>query len=293
MIPVTVVVSTCRREETLLRALLSVRAQTEAPLEILVADDNADGEWNRKVEAVCEKTGAVHIVNPVNLGSAENRNRAAKMAKGEYLAFLDDDDAYAPDKLKNQYAAIVSAGADLCFDDLKLVDENGKTVETRVRDFLIGAEKKDYMRLHLLNHLCGFDTMMLRRSFFEEIGGIPPIDQGDDLFLTGVAIERGGLICYCPGFGTTATVHASGGLSSGENKLICARKTLEFKKKHRDQVSGREWRYIRVRHFAVVAFAYLRMRKWIPFAANAAMSFLCSPTMCMRLFFQKMRERGK
>lgn len=89
---ISVIISTYRRDESLKTAVASVRAQTYPDVEILIADDNADPAWNGKVARVAAEYGARHIVNEQNLGSARNRNHAASLATGEYLAFLDDDD---------------------------------------------------------------------------------------------------------------------------------------------------------------------------------------------------------
>lgn len=109
---ISVIISTYRRDESLKTAVASVRAQTYPDVEILIADDNADPAWNGKVARVAAEYGARHIVNEQNLGSARNRNHAASLATGEYLAFLDDDDRYLPDKLARQYECIREKGAD-------------------------------------------------------------------------------------------------------------------------------------------------------------------------------------
>lgn len=289
---VSVVVATYRRDEALKNALASLKEQTLKDMEILVADDNADHAWNEKVEKICAEFGARHVVNEENLGSARNRNRAASMAQGKYIAFLDDDDVYLPEKLEKQLAAIEKADADVCIEDLRLVDEEGKTVETRVRDYLVGADPRSYLRLHLVHHMSGTDTVMFRREAFDRIGGFPPINLGDEFYLMAKALTEGLKLCYHPEIGALGTVHKTGGLSSGDSKIKCETDLYEYKKPFMLGLPGRDRRYIRMRHYAVLAFAYLRMRDMGAFVKNAALSFVCAPISCARFFVKKLSERS-
>lgn len=284
MSTISVIISTYRRGERLKEAVASVRAQTYPDVEILIADDNADPVWNKTVARIAAEYGAKHIINEENLGSARSRNRAATFAAGEYLAFLDDDDRYLPDKLARQYACIRENGADMCIEDLTLVNEDGRFVETRSRRYLENAQPQDYMKLHVLYHMTSPDTLMFRRAYFEAFGGFAPIDLGDDFYLMERAIEQGGTLCYHPYAGTVAVVHSrEGGLSSGENKLKCEERLFPYLRKFRPLFTTAEWRGVCARHYAVLAFAYLRMKKYAPCLLNSARAFFLSPRMCVKL----------
>lgn len=289
---ISVVVATYRRNAILRRALASLRAQTYGNIEILVADDNADRVWNARVAAICSEFGARHVINEVNLGSARNRNRAAAEATGEYISFLDDDDVYLPHKIAHQLAAIEKAQADVCIEDLRLVDEDGRVVETRTREYLIGADPADYLRLHLIYHMTGTDTVMFKKEAFDRIGGFPPIDLGDEFYLMAKAITKGLRICYHPEIGSLGTVHKTGGLSSGDSKIKCENDLYKYKKTLMLLLPRRDRYYVRMRHFAVLAFAYLRMGRMGPFLLNSLKSFGAAPVSCVKLFIQKMQERS-
>lgn len=290
---VSVIVGTYRREEELRRALRSVRQQTYQNLEIIVGDDNADADWNERVDEICGEFGAIHVVNEENLGSARNRNRAAGRATGEYLAFLDDDDMYRKQKIENQLKTILSADADVCIEDLKLADEKGRAVETRTRKYLFSARAENYLGLHLIHHMTGTDSLMFRKSAFDRIGGFPPIDLGDEFYLMAKALSSGLKLCYHPETGVVATVHNSGSLSSGESKIRCENDLYAYKKQFFPRLTVRERMQVRMRHHAVLAFAYLRMKNWSGFAKHAALSFFSSPFACAKLFLKTLLERSR
>ena len=109
-------------------AVNSVLAQIGASLEVIVADDgSSDGavDW---AEAQAAADPRVRVLRaPENRGAAAARNRALAAARGEWLALLDADDSFAPDRL----ARLVDLGeerqADIVVDNLRLMDAEGVT----------------------------------------------------------------------------------------------------------------------------------------------------------------------
>jgi glycosyltransferase involved in cell wall biosynthesis len=87
----------------LAEAIDSVLAQTYPVLELIVVDDGSTDESG----AIAEAYGApVRCIRQTNGGMAAARNRAIPEAKGSYLAFLDADDRFCPDKLRCQLAVV-------------------------------------------------------------------------------------------------------------------------------------------------------------------------------------------
>ena len=96
---ITVITPTYKRHQYLKNAIDSVLAQTYTDFEQIVVDDNpADSEERRLTEEVMKTITdprVKYVQNENNLGGAGSRNVAIEMAKGEYIAFLDDDDTSA------------------------------------------------------------------------------------------------------------------------------------------------------------------------------------------------------
>ncbi len=101
---VTVVIPTTRRPGLVLRALASVLAQTHAALDVAVVVDGPNPETLAALASVPDPRLRV-LQTPEARGAGAARNAAAATARGKWIAFLDDDDAWLPDKLERQLAA--------------------------------------------------------------------------------------------------------------------------------------------------------------------------------------------
>ena len=102
---VSVIIPTYNRKNLLKRALHSVGSQTFVPHEIIVVDDgSSDGtkDW------VLERFPYVRYIYQDNSGVSSARNAGIKEAKGSWIAFLDSDDEWMPNKLEQQKGVINS-----------------------------------------------------------------------------------------------------------------------------------------------------------------------------------------
>ncbi len=115
---ISVIIPTWCRARLVSRAVQSVLDQTWRPLELLVVDDGSDDETPR-VLASLEARARDAGVSPVFLrtphgGVSCARNAALRIACGQYIAFLDDDDWWRPEKLTRQMAELERSQADAC-----------------------------------------------------------------------------------------------------------------------------------------------------------------------------------
>ena len=145
---------------TLRQALDSALLQAgDVPLEIIAVDDVSRDE-TPEILAEYEQTGLLtRLVNTSSLGAGGSRNRAVKAARGEYVAFLDSDDAWAPGKLKKQLDVLERTGSVLCCTARELMTPDG----TRTGRIIQVGEKITFRQL-LSHNSINCSSVVLRRE---------------------------------------------------------------------------------------------------------------------------------
>ncbi len=108
---VSCVIPSYKRADTLRRAVDSVLVQTYENMEVLVVDDNIAGdEFSKALHDVIDEykdDSRVRLVTqPKHINGAEARNAGIRAARGEWIAFLDDDDEWLPTKIEKQMSAL-------------------------------------------------------------------------------------------------------------------------------------------------------------------------------------------
>ena len=118
---ISVIIPTLRRPAMLERAVRSVLAQTFRDFEIIVVIDGPDTQTDP--DAVELLDPGIRVLSLAsNVGLAEARNVGIRHANGRYIALLDDDDEWLPEKLNYQYARAVEVGGDYVFVPCKFVE---------------------------------------------------------------------------------------------------------------------------------------------------------------------------
>lgn len=288
---VSVVVATYLQDDMLLRALNSLKEQTYKNFEVIVVDDNDNKEYNSRVNNIIikfkeenEEIKLKFIVNNKNLGSAHTRNVGIDASSGEYITFLDDDDLYLPENLEKQIENMLKTDADYGITDIKLYNENEKLCDNRERSYIKSTKKEDLLRYHLKYHLAGTGTLIFKKDYIEKIGKFGDIDFGDEFFLMLKAIENDGKFTYLPGCFVKAYIrYGEAGLSNGESKINGEKVVFNHKKEYFNTLPKEDIKYIKTRHFAVLAFAELRRKKLFNALINAVRAFLVSPLNCFKL----------
>ena len=101
---ISVIVPTAHRPQLLMRALKSVLTQSMSDLEVIVVVDGPNPETTKLLSDIADDR-LRFVQNPRSLGGAGARNVGIRAARGEWIAFLDDDDEWLEDKLELQLAA--------------------------------------------------------------------------------------------------------------------------------------------------------------------------------------------
>ncbi len=178
MIRVSVIIPLYNSAGTIERCLRSAMRQSLVDLEILVGDDASTDSGARIVAQLSEEDGRIRLHRfAENRGKPRVMNELAQRARGDFLAVLDADDAYAPDRLERLISAAESHDVEMAADNLVYVDSGvggegfGEAVRTA---FATGREPRLLGRSDLLS---GADTFadfdfgilkpVIRRDFVE------------------------------------------------------------------------------------------------------------------------------
>ena len=112
------------------RSLDSVAAQTRPVDEIIVVDD---GSTDDTMEAVRQWEGPVTLISQPNQGPSAARNRGIEAASGDWIAFLDADDQWTPNRIEQQIAILEKyPQLHLVASDMREIDEEGNTLTPSV-----------------------------------------------------------------------------------------------------------------------------------------------------------------
>jgi glycosyltransferase involved in cell wall biosynthesis len=154
MSTVSVIVPCFNSARTIERALVSVHAQTLAPMEVLAVDDASNDDSVAVIEGLIWRLAPLNIKLiklDYNQGAAVARNTGWDKARGDLIAFLDSDDSWHPRKLelqsnwmaKNPHIQVCGHGYDVAEDtgitkpEWPAIDDFGKAVHYSFEDFLV------------------------------------------------------------------------------------------------------------------------------------------------------------
>ena len=177
---ISVVIPTYNRRDLLKRALVSVFAQSLLPTEVIVIDD---GSTDGTELMIAKEFPSVRYCRQENSGVSSARNLGIDLAKADWLAFLDADDEWLPDKLSQQSKALLAnLEYKVCHTEEMWI-RNGIRVNPAKKYAKIGGWIfKDCLLLCAISP----STVMIHRSVFDAIGMFDidfPVCEDYDLWL--------------------------------------------------------------------------------------------------------------
>ncbi|PPR09428.1 MAG: UDP-Glc:alpha-D-GlcNAc-diphosphoundecaprenol beta-1,3-glucosyltransferase WfgD [Alphaproteobacteria bacterium MarineAlpha11_Bin1] len=168
---ISVIVPAFRAEKTIRRALQSVAAQTASPREVIVIDDGSPDGTADEAEACRPILDGIELLieRHQNMGAGAARNRAIKLASSPYLAFLDADDEWMPEKLARSVDVLQTENYDLVAHDYLAVSPNGETSEVDCTS-RFHEHSDPYVNLYRKGYLAT-STILIRRDLVMAAGG--------------------------------------------------------------------------------------------------------------------------
>lgn len=181
---VSVIIPTYNGSRFIVQAVDSVLAQTYQPIELIVVDD---GSTDNTASVLAPYRSRIHYVYQSNQGLSTARNRGIRASTGEYVAFLDSDDVWLPDKISQQVKCLaVNLGIGLVHTDVFYWDQvtGSRAQRNNGRMEYVG---NCYARLFSANRIT-VSSVLVRRECLRHVGGFDdqirrPSTQDYDLWI--------------------------------------------------------------------------------------------------------------
>ncbi|TWT76512.1 UDP-Glc:alpha-D-GlcNAc-diphosphoundecaprenol beta-1,3-glucosyltransferase WfgD [Planctomycetes bacterium CA13] len=167
---VTIVIPAYNRDHLIGATLETIRSQTYPNWEVIVVEDASVGETERIVNEFGDSVpnSVRYFRNAKNLGAADTRNVAFRVAQGQYIATLDSDDRWLPKYLQTMVDTLVRTGCDFAYADVTMVEDGtdrvignyGPTAE-EVADFPTSLFSRGFLTP---------SATLMRRSVLERTG---------------------------------------------------------------------------------------------------------------------------
>jgi glycosyltransferase involved in cell wall biosynthesis len=167
---ISVVIPTHNRWSLLRRTLAGALAQEDVDLEVVVVDDGSSDETPERLSEIADPCLRV-LRNEVAGGVSHARNRGIEAVRGEWIAFLDDDDLWAPRKLRAQLDRAAETGATFVYTTAILIDPDLEIVDVQ-QTFDPAQIKTDILRIQIVPGGCS--NMITRAASVRAVGGFDP-----------------------------------------------------------------------------------------------------------------------
>lgn len=161
---VSVIMAAYNAEKTIEQSINSVLNQTYPAVELLVVDDYSQDRTVKLVENIMARDNRVRLIyNKENSGVSYTRKHGLEEAKGAWIAILDSDDIWAPEKLEKQIILQKKMNADLLFTGSAFMDSDGQPI-----DWYLHAPSEVTYRHLLKQNVLSNSSSLARKELYEK-----------------------------------------------------------------------------------------------------------------------------
>ncbi len=161
---VSVIIPAYNAERYIKETIQSVQNQTFHSWEIIVIDDCSQDATCFVITQIMANDARIQLVkNVVNLGAAASRNKGVSLAKGKYIAFLDADDVWFPEKLEKTLVRLQEENADFAYSSYAIVDAKGEKVKP---DYIV-PKTTSFVSM-LKENVIGCSTVVISRNLADK-----------------------------------------------------------------------------------------------------------------------------
>ena len=167
---ISVIIPTYNRAHLLGRSIQSVLAQTYGNLELLIIDDCSGDNTGEFVKGLSDER-IRYYRNEQNMGPAASKNKGISLAKGEFLAFQDDDDVWKPEKLARLMEVWKREGNEETGMIYHEMQEKESAEFIPPRELPLEWKSGEIFRYMLLYPIVGGAASLIRKTYMDELGG--------------------------------------------------------------------------------------------------------------------------
>lgn len=194
-----------------------VRNQTYENWELILVDDCSKDDGRKKIQSLSSGDERIRLIaKPVNEGAARARNTGINAARGRYIAFLDADDIWLPDKLEKELSFMEEKRAAFAFTSYEFGDENARGTGKTVHAPSVLTYKKALSRTVIFTSTVLLDTEKTGREIIQ----MPEIKSEDTA--TWWKLLRSGFTAY--GLDEVLVIYRRPAKSLSSNKLEAIRR---------------------------------------------------------------------
>ena len=167
---VSIIVPVYNAENYIRETISCVAAQTYGDWELLLVEDGSADDTPRIIQSSMEQEGTDRIRlirQPSNMGAARARNRGLGEARGRYIAYLDADDLWVPEKLERELRFLREREAAFVFTGYEFADERGEGMGKVVHVPETLSYRQALSNTTIFTSTVMFDTGKIKRSLLE------------------------------------------------------------------------------------------------------------------------------
>lgn len=169
---VSVIIPVYNGEDYLPATLESVISQTGKNWEIIAVNDgSADGSIKILENFAARNPGRIQVISVPNGGVSRARNTGVSVARGEYIAFLDQDDLWTPTKLEKQLEQFArDPDLGISFTNESIIDGSGNVLRENVL-ILTAGKNRGFVFDHLVfENFIPISSVIMQKKLFEDLG---------------------------------------------------------------------------------------------------------------------------
>lgn len=256
---VSIIIPTYKRGDKLDNAIKSAVSQTYKNIEIIVVDDNSNNTQERQItRKIVKKYKNVNLIeNNKNLGGALTRNAGIMAAKGDYIAFLDDDDIFHADKIEKQLNLLkkkekegINVGMIYCYKNR--FDDKGMFEHCSKLDV-----EGNCLFEHMNNKMETTSTWLCPKKVLIDVGLFENVNAHQDNILLLKILANGYQIFRVPEYLMDFYIHYGQGITKYNKNYIEYTKVLfDYKKKYYHLLNSKQIEQIEYKNSSMIIRLY-------------------------------------